>query len=579
MLLDGAVLPTATQAPRRRSGPHRSLRRIARSIDPRRGSDPSRRSRRQDARERNIPESTLRSWEHAHAKALADADGDPSADAFFRSPVGRDVLHRLWVAVLFGVTLCGAGGARLAARIFQLAGLARWIGASPASCQRAARAMTDRVADFGREESQRLATQGPTRKVTICEDETFHPQTCLVAMEPVSNFILLERYTEGRSSRAWKDAFSAATEGLRIEVVQGVGDAGKALTHHIAIDLGAHKGPDLFHVQYDVSRASAPVLAARLRAATRAHEDAVLALADVADAHAKALRSPRLPGRPIDWDARRRRACQALRDAACALEEAEHHRADMRAANRALGVAYHPYDLVTGAAREPAVVEAELRASFEEIWSIAGHASLPDSRWSTLRKAEAMIPAMTATLAFVQGLIAARTAALALPAAALACVRTLLIPGLYLARQAAQQVGREARATLRARSAELLQEAAASASWADVPTALRVQAESVARECAWLFTRSSACVEGRNGQLALHHHHLHRIPAKKLAALTTVHNYATFRDDRTTPASRFFGQSHRNLFEYLCEHMADPPHPRRTRPSGHAAREPDAAQG
>ena len=123
-------------------------------------------------------------------------------------------------------------------------------------------------------------------------------------------------------------------------------------------------------------------------------------------------------------------------------------------------------DLVTGAAREPAAVEAELRASFEEIWSVAGHASLPDSRWSTLRKAEAMIPAMTATLAFVQGLIVARTAALALPAAALACVRTLLIPGLYLARQAAQQKGREARATLRARSAELLQEAAASASWA-----------------------------------------------------------------------------------------------------------------
>lgn len=579
MLLDGAVLPAPTQAPRRRSGPHRSLRRIARSIHSRRGPATPRRSRRQDARALEIPESTLRSWERAHAAALMHPDGDPAAEAFFRSPPGQRFLHRLWVAVLFVVTLCGAGGSRLAARIFQLVGLARWMGVSPASCQRAARTMTEQVADFGRDESQRLAAQGPTREVTICEDETFHPQTCLVAMEPVSNFILLERYAAGRSAHTWKDAFGAATEGLRVKVVQGVGDAGKALTHHIAVDLGAHKGPDLFHVQYDVSRASAPVLAARLRAAIRAHEDAVMALANVEQQHAEALRTPRLPGRPIDWNARRRRAYQTLRDAARALDEAEHDRDDLRAANRALGTAYHPYDLVTGAAREPAVVEADLKAAFGEIWSIAGHAALPESRWSTLRKAEGTVPAMIATLAFVQGLIVARTAALALPAAALACVRTLLIPGLYLARQAAQQAGREVRAALRARSAALLQEAAASASWVDVPTALRAQADAVARECAWLFIRSSACVEGRNGQLALRHHHLHRIPAKKLAALTTVHNYATFRDDGTTPASRFFGQSHRDLFEYLCEHMPDPPHPRRRTRSGRGTCELDAAQG
>ena len=49
--------------------------------------------------------------------------------------------------------------------------------------------------------------------------------------------------------------------------------------------------------------------------------------------------------------------------------------------------------------------------------------------------------------------------------------------------------------------------------------------EQVATESAQLFQRSSSCVEGRNGQLALHHHHLHRIRPRKLAALTTIHNY------------------------------------------------------
>jgi len=30
-------------------------------------------------------------------------------------------------------------------------------------------------------------------EVTVCEDETYHPEICLVALEPVSNFILLEQ--------------------------------------------------------------------------------------------------------------------------------------------------------------------------------------------------------------------------------------------------------------------------------------------------------------------------------------------------------------------------------------------------
>jgi hypothetical protein len=34
-------------------------------------------------------------------------------------------------------------------------------------------------------------------------------------------------------------------------------------------------------------------------------------------------------------------------------------------------------------------------------------------------------------------------------------------------------------------------------------------------------------VEGRNGQLALRHHSLHRLREQKLAALTTVHNYGS----------------------------------------------------
>ncbi|MEF8770227.1 DUF6399 domain-containing protein [Candidatus Accumulibacter contiguus] len=50
--------------------------------------------------------------------------------------------------------------------------------------------------------------------------------------------------------------------------------------------------------------------------------------------------------------------------------------------------------------------------------------------------------------------------------------------------------------------------------------------------------RSSSGVEGRNGQLALHHQGRHRLSDRKLAALTVVHNYHIRRaDDLDRPSS------------------------------------------
>jgi len=45
----------------------------------------------------------------------------------------------------------------------------------------------------------------------------------------------------------------------------------------------------------------------------------------------------------------------------------------------------------------------------------------------------------------------------------------------------------------------------------------RVCAEGVSR-----FVRSSSCVEGRNGQLSLHHHGCHALSPGKLKALTVI---------------------------------------------------------
>lgn len=72
-----------------------------------------------------------------------------------------------------------------------------------------------------------------------------------------------------------------------------------------------------------------------------------------------------------------------------------------------------------------------------------------------------------------------------------------------------------------------------------LPPTGRAHLEQVAGDCADRFQRSNSG-EGRNGQLALHHHGRHRLSNRKLAALTAVHNDPIRRADGTTAAERFF---------------------------------------
>jgi hypothetical protein len=172
-----------------------------------------------------------------------------------------------------------------------------------------------------------------------------------------------------------------------------------------------------------------------------------------------------------------------------------------------------------------------------------------------------------ATLAFFFATVTARVEALALSPELEAAVLEQLIPALYLERVAARSTAAATRHRVQASSTALLQ----TLRRPDHPLqALAPEAsarvEQVAGACTDLFQRSSSCVEGRNGQLSLHHHGRHRLSDRKLAALTAVHNFHIRRADGTTAAERFFGRTHSALFEQLLQRVPLPPRPRRRRP-------------
>ncbi|HEX9005571.1 MAG TPA: DUF6399 domain-containing protein [Blastocatellia bacterium] len=86
-----------------------------------------------------------------------------------------------------------------------------------------------------------------------------------------------------------------------------------------------------------------------------------------------------------------------------------------------------------------------------------------------------------------------------------------LIPARYLERAAKKRSTAEQRAKAEIISVPILTRIREPAGvLGRLTTEERAMVERVAQECADLFQRSSSCVEGRNGQLALRHHSLHR---------------------------------------------------------------------
>ena len=256
------------------------------------------------AEELKIPRSTLQHW----LERKESIDTNPEVAAFFGSPAGVAFLHRLVLAAHFVITLFGAGGIRLVCLFLELSGLSQFVAASYGAHQKVSVAMEEVVVEFGQEEGERLAEGMEAKQITVCEDETFHPEICLVAIEPASNYILLEKYADSRKAADWTKSMEQATAGLPIEIVQSTSDEGRGILSHAKKDLGAHHSPDVFHVEQELVKGSSFALSSRKRKAEEAVDKAMeevksLVDQDVRRASISELKRPnkrrRRPNRPL----------------------------------------------------------------------------------------------------------------------------------------------------------------------------------------------------------------------------------------------------------------------------------------
>lgn len=318
--------------------------------------------------------------------------------------------------------------------------------------------------------------------------------------------------------------------------------------------------PDVFHVQQELSRASSAGLAAQTREAQRGQAQAQEQLAAAQTARQQAADQPRGPGRPLDHEGRVRQAEEWVAGTGRWLETCQGRQERARAAVRGVGEDDHPFDLATGQPQGAPAVRQRLEGRLAALAALAAEAQLK-GRWrERLAKARRVLPGLVAAVGYfwlrVRAAVASRYGAAAWRWA------ERLVAGMYLRQAAAKAKGAERRQQLHRLAEACLAEARGQGA---EPPGGWPAAEALAGEWAGWFQRSSSCVEGRNGQLALRHHGLHRLSRRKLRALTALHNYWLRRTDGTTAAERFFGRPPADLFGWLLERLPLPARPARRR--------------
>jgi len=510
-----------------------------------------------------IPRGTLRHWQGRQE----NIDADPEMVAFFTSPAGVAFLHRVVLAAHFMISFLGSGGVRLVCTFLELSGLCQFIASSYSPQRKVSVEIEKQICGFEKEEEARLATEMEPKKICIAQDETEHNRSCLVAIEPVSNYILLEKYAENRQAKTWDQEMSAAVAGKPIEIVQSTSDEGRGIISHVKKGLGAHHAPDVFHVQQEVSRATSGSLAGKIRKAEKEVEKAEQKVKKEEGAKEKYYGQKRGAGRPPHFDKRIENAKQEKEEAIGSLTVRQEQQDQARKANKGISGVYHPYNLQTGEAQETETVDKALQAQFKELETIAQEAGLRDSSRQRIEKAKRVVVGMVATIAFFWLTVSAKIEALGLSEETERMVFDKLLPAYYLSIVAEKTNDVAQREQLKQKSEELIAEVQNKDSPIQhLSVAEQQTLDIVAWECVHLFQPSSSCVEGRNGQLALRHHALHRLSDRKLNALKVVHNFHLRRPDGTTAAERFFGKEPQDLFSYLLERINLPGFPAKKRP-------------
>ena len=404
---------------------------------------------------------------------------------------------------------------------------------------------------------------GAAKEVILGLDETFFPpRTCLVAADLLSGFLLLEVFAESRDRAPWLTAWEKATNELSVQVTQAVADGARGIQAFVEGDLGAHRGPDLFHVLNDVGKAFAVHLARQERAA-KGRKDGVLKMYVDLKEFGERRESETHRGRPIDFKTKNKEARGLIASAAKEVIIAERRRKEFRTLLAALSDSYLPANLADGRRKSEGDLRIELESLFARLRDLAEKSDLGAHHLPYLDKAHRCIDDMVATLGFFNARARTTVAESGLDARTTRVLDERLLPAMILLARSKLASDGDARKQLRTLAHELRTQAREELEL-DESSSEILALEELAKFICRMWQRSTSSIEGRNGYLSQRHHSSRGISERKLACLTHLHNFYARRSDGTTAANRFFGREHLDIAREAIAGMGDLKRPRRS---------------
>lgn len=512
-------------------------------------------SQRDFAQQHDIPHATFNYWLQHYAPGQ---DADP-IDSFFASEPGLLLLRRLLCAVVVVFQHQGACGIRLLSQFLHVTQLDRYVASSRGTLHPLVVQIEDDLVAFRDLEQPRLAAQMTPTTITVIADENFHgPQNCLVAIEPLSNFLLVECYRDHRDADTWTTVLKESLHGMPVQIVQLTSDQARGLLCCAEKGLHVTHSPDLFHGQRDLLQPMILPLNRPIQQAEKELEKAQEQTDKLEQSLAESCTKEQLNAL-ID-------AVRADLLRADELAEAKQQKDDVVQQVRGIGDDYHPFDRHSGQALTASEVGQRLNDHLDKLQAEVTKAGLPEKAHQAVTKCRSWVKVLMGCVAWFWTMAKLRIEALGLSEEQERQVYEKLLPGCYWERASRRGRTGSERRRLGELAARLKREAWEEGSaLASLDAAARKEVLKVARATAGLFQRSSSCVEGRNGRLSLQHHGHSRIGDRRLQALTVIHNYLVPGRDGTTAAERFFGQKPQDVFGWLLAHMPDLPRPAQKR--------------
>ena len=219
-------------------------------------------SQRQAAKKSGVPISTLRDLSRVNENNF-----DLKVVEFIRSPEGFIFLHRLFMTMILQFVIPGFCGIRQFTAWLKISGLSNFIAGSYSTWQEVVSNMEDKILTFEKIEREKLSKKMPEKKISLAIDETFFKEMCLVGIEPVSNFIFVEQYSEKRDAESWYNCIMSNSTDLKVKIVQIVGDQASGIISVAKNMFSSHYATDLFHIQREICKAGSLKIANQVRVA------------------------------------------------------------------------------------------------------------------------------------------------------------------------------------------------------------------------------------------------------------------------------------------------------------------------